>query len=159
MDVRLVGASPSDQELYERFRRHAEHEGAVIDEYRRLAEDTTSPDVRYLLELIIDDEERHHQVVDEMARTLRTHAASGDGSAPVPALAFRHHDAAALRQATRHFIRLEADDRRQLRRLRRHLRHQRDSSLRPLLARILLADTQKHLMILRFLARRLHQEA
>lgn len=158
MATRLVGASIWDQELYDQFTHHAEHEAAVIAEYRRLAEETTSPDVRYLLDLIIDDELRHHQVVDELARTVRSNAATGDGTAPVPALAFRHPDAPALRDASRRFLALERADLRQLRRLRRRLRRRRDTSLRPLLARIMLADTQKHVMILRFVLRRLHQE-
>ena len=43
---------------------HGEQEGAILERYQRFADDSSSPAVRYLVRLIVEDEERHHRVLD-----------------------------------------------------------------------------------------------
>ena len=61
-DERLRGASTWEQRLYDMITEHEHDEEEVITAYRNFVERTDSDAVRYLLGLIVDDEERHRRV-------------------------------------------------------------------------------------------------
>src|SRR5216684_662617 len=56
--------------ILETLRTHDQRELALLDSYRRLAEQSPDAGIRYLAQLIIDDEERHHQVIGEMVNRI-----------------------------------------------------------------------------------------
>jgi hypothetical protein len=136
------------------LRDHGAREGALLEAYQRvLEESSTSEGVRYLVRLILDDERRHHQVFGEMANALETFVEEVSVEPKVPALAPRRDP--ALLDVTRRLLALERDDAKELRRLRKCLRGAPKSMLHPLLVELMCHDTAKHIAILEHIVSRL----
>ena len=119
------------------------------------AESSAGDGIKYLIRLIIDDERRHHRVFDEMANELKSFVWEVDVEPRVPS-AMAHRDPALLRQ-TKALLALEKDDAKELRHLRKVLRHGPKSSLHPVLIEAMLHDTAKHIAILEFIRDRLNR--
>ena len=64
------------------FDRHAEEEGKILTEYRTLAEGLGDSPARFLIKLILTEEELHHELLRATAKWLREH--SGAEGRPVP---------------------------------------------------------------------------
>jgi len=138
----------SDAKILEHLRTHDSREGAVLDAYRRLVEQTADEGIRYLGRIIIDDEERHHHLLAGMAERIEVwmHQREDGGTPPLtPTL-----DPELLEQ-TRQLIALERDDARELRQLQKELRYAPATSLLPLLVKLMLHDNAKHIEMLRFI--------
>src|SRR5579884_3030738 len=73
-DNRLVGASVFEQEAFDALLAHERDEEGVIAAYETFAKDVPSEVVRYLIELIVEDERRHHRVLDGLANSIRAQA-------------------------------------------------------------------------------------
>ena len=59
-----TGASQSAQQVVKALTDHARDEGGLLESYRRLVDDISQPPaVRYLVNFVLDDEERHHRVL------------------------------------------------------------------------------------------------
>ncbi len=140
-----------DAALIENLERHLSDEQTILDEYRVLAESTDEP-VRYIAQLILDDEQRHHRVLTEMLNQFRTHVWLADQSPHVPWLT-RSHDRRTLKKSVRRLRAFERRDLRELRKLRRRFRVLHRDSLNGVLVRALIIDTHKHLLYLRALNR------
>ena len=149
----LPGASVWEEELWTCLRRHLEAERAIATEYAALA-DRSGPDVAFLINLIMDDERRHHIVLEEIANALRSDVELRPHEPAVPHLSRRIEGSKELAAATKAFARIEREDARELRRLQRELRPVRDTTLWSLLVRLMELDTKKHLEILAFIADR-----
>jgi rubrerythrin len=147
--VKPVPDPDADARVLETLRTHDEREGAVLDAYRRLAEESGDLGVRYLIELIIEDEERHHHVITEMANRIQAWMQGTDVQSGTPALSPRVD--LDLLEATRHLLELEHQDGRELRRLEKELRHTPPPSLLPLLTKLMLYDNEKHIEVLHFI--------
>jgi rubrerythrin len=134
-----------DTELIRFIDRHCEAEAEQTDAYRALA---ASPNeaVRYLAQLLADDEARHHQVLMEMRNHLMS-SATGDQEPRVPN-ATRVHDP-VLRRTVRRLRGVERRDLRSLRTLRRKLGVLREGALHGALVDAMVLDTKKHLRYLR----------
>jgi len=143
--------SPFDTAVLEHLTEHLAGEAEILDEYRELA---TSPDppVRYLAQLILEDEERHHRVLTELANQFRSAASLAEHTPHVPWLT-KSTDRHALARSVRRLRRFERRDLRQLRKLARQLRPIRDTSLDSVIVATLEMDTRKHLRYLRELKR------
>jgi rubrerythrin len=136
--------------LLETLRTHAECEAAVLESYRRLVDESPDEGVRYLGRLIIEDEERHHNVIAEMCNRIDSWIIRGISIEPsTPALSPRVDR--VLLQETRRLIALERRDARELRRLKKELRNTPPTSLLPLLVKLMLHDTATHIEILQFI--------
>lgn len=61
----------SVQRLMIEFQAHAEHEHRWLAEYRDNAKEASDPLVRFLLEMIVADEERHHELTVRMISKLK----------------------------------------------------------------------------------------
>jgi rubrerythrin len=133
---------------------HGAREGVALAAYQRVAE-TSSADasVRYLVRLILDDEVRHHRVFDEMANGLKSFVWEVDIEPRVPDMSPRPDP--ALLEETHRLLAFEKEDARELRRLRKALKHSPRSSLHPLLVDLMLHDTKKHIAILEHIVSRL----
>jgi hypothetical protein len=64
--------------LADKFDRHVEEEGKVLDEYRVLSEKSGDGPVGFLIDLILTEEEQHHFLLRTMARWLRESPAAGE---------------------------------------------------------------------------------
>lgn len=146
-----TNASVWERELVELLARHAEEESEFLEGYRRFSEDAESPAVRYLVRLIMEDEERHHRVMAELANSVAWGPTSTDDSQAVPDLPVRPGNNRELIEKTKQFLYAERRDHEELRDLRRKLNDVAETTLWALLVDTMLLDTEKHIKILRFI--------
>lgn len=133
---------------------HRARESEALAAYELVAADPSAGHaVRYLARLILDDEQIHHRLFEEMANELKSFVWEVDIEPRVPAMPDR--TAPATLQQTEALLAVERADAKELRRLRRALRHSPRSSLHPLLVDLMLHDTQKHIAILEYVRDRL----
>lgn len=141
------------EELLRVVERHAEEERETVEAYAALAERTPDPALRVLLELLIDDERKHHAIFRRIAARLRDDAewTRSDEALPVAPAAGR------IDPADRRFLESAAQgERRGSRELRRLARERADlnGGLISALVESMADDSDKHARILSFAARR-----
>jgi len=137
-------------EVVEALDQHGREEAELLERYQRFILEAKSPAARYLVQLIVDDEQRHHRILEELANTVAWGWVKGQPEEVVPAFVSVERD---LRAETRALLRHEIRDRTQLRRLRRRLRTYGEANLWGLLVDLMRSDTEKHIDILRFILR------
>lgn len=143
--------SEFDDAILQHLTEHLAGEAEILTEYRMLAA-SPDPPVRYLAQLILEDEERHHRVLTELANQFRSSASLVEEAPHVPWLT-KPTDRLTLARTVRRLRKFERRDLRQLRKLARRLRPIRGASLDPVLVATLEMDTRKHLRYLRELHR------
>jgi hypothetical protein len=90
----IAGASVWEQEMYDHLTAHGKEEGATLQSYQELADSTDSPAFAFLARIILDDERRHHQLLDDLAETIRVSAELSGEPTPIPDLAMFKADRA-----------------------------------------------------------------
>jgi transposase len=135
--------------VLETLRTHDVRERSILASYRRLVDESADEGIRYLGRLIIEDEERHHQVLDEMANRVDSWLQGMSVEPATPSLSPRVDR--ELLEETRRLITLERQDAKELRLLQKELRYAPATSLLPLLVKLMLYDTARHIEILRFI--------
>jgi iron-sulfur cluster repair protein YtfE (RIC family) len=143
---------PAEASLYSHVRAHIANEQFAIDGYQQIA--TTydrSTYVGYLVDLILEDEKRHHQLFADLLATIEQRAAE-DRSTPVPEVR-PLPELDELHSKLESYLQFEKQDRDELAQLSKALRSQPADSLWPLLIDIMRRDTDKHIHILQFLCR------
>jgi len=150
MAQQLIGASVFEESLFTHLMCHVNREAGIVDAYEQLAATNGSKAFGYLARMIVQDERHHHALFRDLADAIRDDVELRDPIQGVPRLDHWGDDTAAIAEATERFIAIEQEDAAELRRLERHLRDMRDTTLWQLLVRTIAADTHKHLMILRF---------
>jgi hypothetical protein len=136
--------------------RHGEAEGELLDAYSKVAERSSGKGaIEFLVQLILDDEYRHHQVFNEMANAIRSFLWEVPVEPSLPAMTVRSDP--ALLAETRRLLAFEKQDAKELRRLRKTLKHSPSSSLDPLMVELMLHDTAKHIAILEFVEAHLRE--
>jgi hypothetical protein len=144
-----VPDSDSDARILDTLRTHGERERTVLASYRRLIDDSHDDAIAYLGRLLIEDEERHHQMIGEMANRIDSGIQGVPLEPRTPSLSPRVDR--QLLDETRRLIALERQDAKDLRLLQKELRYAPATSLLPLLVKIMLHDTARHIEILRFI--------
>lgn len=145
----LMGASVWEQEIYDHLCRHVEQEQEVLDEYAAAASETDSDAFQYLVNLIIQDERRHHERFSELASTLRS-SVTWDAQPAVPRLAQWGPLPERVVAASETLLAAERADLKELRELVQKLKVVKDTTLWQLLVRLMEHDTEKHIMVLEF---------
>jgi hypothetical protein len=148
--LRAAGASVGERDIVEWITRHGREEGSLLERYERFADEASSPAARYLVNLIIEDERRHHRVLAEIADAIAWGSLT-DSTPAVPRLVAGRADT-ELVEETKTMLASEKRDRAELRRLRRRLRSY-SGTIWPLLIDLMLLDTDKHTRILRFVVK------
>lgn len=151
--LRATGASVTDRDLVATLSRHGAEEGRILAEYQRFAETSASPAVRYLVSLIMDDERRHHRVLEELANAIAWGWSENSPEPAVPDLPAGHAVDPELRRETLALLAEENKDHAELKRLRKQLGAYADTTLWALLIDMMILDTEKHALILDFVAR------
>lgn len=146
----LVGASVFEQELYDHLTSHAEGESDALRRYQELAGTTSSKAFRYLAELILEDERRHHRMLEALAETVRVSAELRGDEPPIPYLDL-HKDREQILELTDELLAIEKEDERELKRLTKELKDFKDTTLWSLVLEVMRADNAKHRMILKFI--------
>jgi len=139
----------SDARVLSTLRAHDERERAILASYRHLVDESTDDGIRYLGRLIMDDEERHHEVIREMANRVESWMQDVRVEPSTPSLSPQVDP--DLLEETRRLIALERQDAKELRLLQKELRYAPPTSLLPLLVKLMLHDTARHIEILRFI--------
>jgi rubrerythrin len=126
--------------MFEHLTEHTRREGAMLSEYAAIAEATESKALQYVINLLLEDERRHHRYFNELAASLKSEAE----------LSADRVERAELRETTDRLLEHERADAKELDRLRKELRDVKDTTLWGLLVDIMRRDTEKHIAILRF---------
>ena len=157
--VLAVNASVGERELVATLERHGADEGEILARYDKLAEGLRSPAARYLVGYIMDDERRHHRIIEELANTVAWGGFDTAADvAKLPDLRNHRHESADFIAETRRLLDFEKKDRRELRRLRKELHDFEDTTVWALLVDTMILDTDKHIRILKFLLDHLSAE-
>jgi hypothetical protein len=138
-----------DPELVELLRSHAEREAVALEAYRHLATKSRDKGIRYLVRMILEDERRHHDRMQEMVNTIQSFTWDVDVQPRVPSLEAKKDP--LLLEETRLLLKFEQEDARELRRLKKHLGRASHSSLLPLLTELMIHDSAKHAAILQYI--------
>ena len=136
-------------ELLKTLATHGEREAATVSAYRKLILESTDEGVKYLGQLILDEESRHHHVITEMINRIESWDLGVGIEPSTPAIAPRVD--LQLLDATRELIKLERQDAKTLTELQHELRGTPPTSLLPLLVSLMVHDRAKHIEILQFI--------
>ncbi|HVO92539.1 MAG TPA: hypothetical protein VMT22_06840 [Terriglobales bacterium] len=144
------------QNLMNEFKAHENDEAEWVKNYRRIADESDDSLVRFLLGLIIADEERHHQILDRMITRLKDDLASTRPDQ----ITQRKNVLAAKNTELRGMLERFLDVER--RGIKEYQRLSKTSGglgrdLFGLLCRTMIHDSLKHIGILEFLRRRMHE--
>ncbi len=149
--LRATGASRSTTEVVEAIDRHGQEESELLARYERFAESPESPVAQYLVRLILDEERRHHRILEELANTIAWEPVGDQSPLGLPKVPLRSGYEAEFLAETQALLQQELRDRKQLLQLRRRLRSYCDVPFWGLLIELMRLDTEKHISILRFL--------
>lgn len=139
------GTWPED--MRDRIVEHVRTEHGAMLEYERLAEETEAEDIAYLMQIVLDDERRHHRWFRELRNSLEAAIELRDTGATVPAVGTTSISREVL-DATRRLLAIEREDKEELQTLRKAMKPVEDSTLWALLVDVMLHDTEKHIAIL-----------
>ncbi|MBV8084365.1 MAG: hypothetical protein JO247_06080 [Chloroflexi bacterium] len=152
------GRSPFER-LLDEIRQHEGEEEIILEDYERTAAGSSDAGVRYLIDLIVQDEKRHAKlakdIAQDMTRSLLWTAESGK---ELPVVAASGEEREALLAKTHKYLHLESEGLTQLQRLEPRLKELR-SGMMALLFQIMEADTRKHIQILKYIEKRLEAAA
>jgi hypothetical protein len=144
------------ERLSREFEAHESEESGFLAQYREAAAKTRNGIVKFLLQMIVSDEEKHHAATHAMASTLK-----GDLNWSYPDSAFRSlydlvEEKDTLLRIAEDFIRVEKEGIKKYRELIRSSRgYYRD--LFVVLFESMIYDSEKHINVLEFLRKRLQE--
>lgn len=144
------GPSVWERELWTHLTSHVEAERDLLEKYSAVAKQSQSKAFGYLVNLLIEDEIRHHRIFTELAKSLETEALMSRDEPAIPYPDFDKADRAMVRESTEDLLESEERDAGELKRLQHELRDVRDVTLWSLLVDLMQRDTQKHIALLRF---------
>jgi rubrerythrin len=148
--------SPVEQ-LLNQFEAHEREERAFVDGYRSIVDDHPNPLIRFLLKMIISDEEKHHQVVHAMAASLRSDLTWSDEGTTLHNIGeISPEERRELLRITAEFIAAEKQGIKDTKSLAKASKGYYQGSFE-LLLRTIIKDSEKHLMILEFIEKTLKE--
>lgn len=158
----LEAREPGSQELSEverllnEFEVHEGYESIFAQRYKEITEKTSNPLIRFLLRLIISDEEKHYAVTHAMVSTLRGDLAWTKPEDAISGLYDLGETKEELLRLTEDFIQVEKkgiEEYKKLIKASKGYYH----GLFSLLLRSMVHDSEKHVEILEFLQQRLKE--
>ena len=153
---RPAGLSVWEQQLYDLLHDHISTEGGLLAEYDDLAAQSHGH-VKYLVEMIGDDEARHHRLFEQWANSIADMGTLQDRPDESLPTVRAEEDPERVASAAERLLAIEHEDARELRRLRKDLVDFEDTTIWPLLVDLMRLDTEKHVLILEFLRRHARQ--
>jgi hypothetical protein len=160
VDVRsptnTFGWTEAETELFSHLSGHAAREGEILEEYVQAVEATQSKALAYLIEILMEDERRHHRWFAELASSLEADASFSGAEPAVPRMDFHRADRVAVRDVTARLLEHEMADEKELNRLQRELKDVSGTTLWGLLVELMQRDTEKHIAVLTFVKKHLN---
>ncbi len=148
-----IGGSPWEIELYRMLTSHVATERSLLEDYMTAADGVGSKALTYLVNLLVDDEKRHHRMFLDLAASLKSDAELAPDDPAVPRIDFNRHNAGHVVEVTNRLLANEEADAKELKRLKKALHDVEDTTLWSLLVDLMLRDTEKHIAILEFATR------
>lgn len=142
------------ERLLKEFESHDGKEGVFIRSYKEIAEKSKDPLIKFLLQLIISDEERHHAVMHAMASSLRGSLTWSNPKDAIPVFGEVGAEKDELKKLTADFIKLEKEGIKESKKLLKTTKGYYQG-LFTLLVDTMRHDSEKHVAILDFLHKRL----
>ena len=141
--------------LLQAIQQHAEEEASTIQTYARIGRETSDPVVAFVMQFLVDDEQRHHALFARMASSLhdRFNWAPDSTAQPFDSAGRAQGDAETARQ-----VRALADEERRGAQALCDLASRQDpgdADLVCLLLEAMAMDSDKHAHLLTFVASRL----
>ena len=149
--------SEYDRMLIEHLGDHVTSEREMIELYDSLAADD-HPYVSFIAQLIGDDEARHHRLFTEWIETIKALAELRDAEDGIPHVDYQPVDLETINMVDR-LLEFEEKDLSETKKLRHELRAVRTSTLWGILVELVIADTKKHIKLLKFLQARLAERS
>ena len=150
-----IGLSEWARDLFDHMVHHVEQERSLLEEYVHVAEATESKAFAYVVNLLVEDERRHHRLFSELAESLKAEAELAEPV--VPALDFYKVDRARVDAATKRLLAGEEADRGELKQLRKAMKDVENTSLWTMLVELMQRDTEKHIAMLKLVRRQLKE--
>lgn len=147
------------QQLAHYLQEHMDTEREALREYAHVAEETKSDQIRFLINMILDDEVRHHRIFQEMVNWIRAEHAQRDdiesdmGFGRSTSGDEREH----LFEMTERMLRLEREDETELKELDKIVTEVADTAWWSALVDSMRHDTRKHIMLLEAVKRLLSE--
>ncbi|HJU50725.1 MAG TPA: hypothetical protein VJ815_00190 [Acidimicrobiia bacterium] len=139
------------QQLTHYLQEHMDTEREALRSYAHLAEETKSDRVRFLIQMVIDDEVRHHRLFQDMIHWMRSeHSGRDDIESRIGSTASvgvgdeREH----LVELTDRLLEMEQDDERELKELEKIVTEVADTAWWSSLVEAMRLDTRKHIMLM-----------
>ena len=143
--------------LINQFEGHERQELEFIRGYKKIVDEHPNPSVRFLLQLVISDEEKHHTLVHAMASSLRANLTWQKSEEAIGRLdEISPETKIQLLQLTAEFIKEENKGIKEYRKLIKKSKEYYGGVF-VLLLKTIIHDSKKHLMILQFLESRLKE--
>jgi len=156
--VGTFGPAPAEvlvEHLYGTIQRHIRAESDALVQYDRIAEESGDPVIALVMRLVLQDEERHHALLERIANSLRDALEWTHSPDALPTgQPYSGERAASLASVTRELI----EEERQGAKALRHLAHQERKiaeGLHSLLLEMMALDSDKHAHLLQFVEQRL----
>ena len=144
------------ERLLEEFESHDVKEGEFIRSYKEIAERSKDSLIKFLLQLIISDEERHHAMIHAMAASLKGNLQWTRQEGAVPSLSDLGEDKAEMLRLTESFIKHEKEGIKETKKLVKECKGYY-RGLFPLLLKATIHDSEKHVEVLEFLHQRVKE--
>lgn len=144
------------EKLLNEFEAHEAKEEKSVEEYRRALSGMKDPATRFIMQMIVSDEEKHRAVTHAMAATLKGSLNWTKPAASLEGAADEAEITRKLSATTEEFIDLEKSG------IQEYKRLLKESSgyyhgLFKILIEAMIRDSEKHVEMLEFLNRRLKQ--
>jgi bacterioferritin (cytochrome b1) len=142
------------ERLMKEFESHEAHEAAFLRRYREMLETTQNPLVKFLVELIVADEEKHHVVLHAMTSTLEGSLTWTHLQNAIEGLYNLGKEKDEILKLTEDFLRAEKKEIGEYRKLMRATKRYYQGLFALFLA-AMIHDSEKHVEILEFLRQKL----
>ncbi len=147
---------PEAERLLSEFEKHDVKEGEFIRRYKEIAEKSKDSSIKFLLQMIISDEEKHHAIIHAMASSLRGSLTWTKPEDAIPLLSELGEGEGELLTLTADFIKHEKEGIKETKKLVKSSKGYYQG-LFALLLRSIIHDSEKHVEVLEFLRQRLRE--
>jgi hypothetical protein len=142
------------ERLMKEFESHETHERVFLRRYKEMLETTHNPLVKFLVELIVTDEEKHHEVLHAMASTLEGSVTWTHLQNAIEGLYNLGNEKDEILKLTEDFLNVEKKEIGEYRKLMRATKRYYQGLFTLFLA-AMIHDSEKHVEILEFLRKKL----
>jgi len=144
------------EKLFAELEAHEREEEEVLKDYQDAAENAPDAGYRYLMGLVLEDEERHHRLSKAMADEVEQSVLWLRKKDALPAIKPAPDQRAALLRQTQAFLATEQAGEKQLASMREQVKGLHGGLLE-LIVDIMRTDTEKHIHVLKYIKKRLEE--